>query len=174
MHLLRRYGELLEGLGGHPGEKSLGLPTGHPAPWFTISDLNGEIVSLDELQALQRPASIVFIDPNCVHCKALLPVLQQLQTEHGNELTIVMVSGGERQAVVDQLAEYDLQRVVVQPERELFQAFQVQGTPTAVVVLPDGTIGNEAATGAAAVRQRLSDMVEAFDNEMMKSNVSFP
>src|SRR4051812_34334609 len=85
-----------------PGERALsesriereGLKAGTPAPAFSLPDLHGRTVSLEEFRG--RRVLLVFSDPYCGPCNALAPDLVRLQREHqDNHLALVMVSRGE-------------------------------------------------------------------------------
>src|SRR3712207_1680850 len=55
-------------------QPSTGLPLGTPAPPFSLSDvLTGQIMTLDALCASKTPVLLVFTDPDCAPCTALLP-----------------------------------------------------------------------------------------------------
>jgi hypothetical protein len=49
---------------------------------------------LDSLLALGRPAMLVFSNPRCGPCTALLPEVAEWQRAHGSQLTIALVSTG--------------------------------------------------------------------------------
>src|SRR5919204_614853 len=69
--LLRRAG-----VHSHPEAAAVpefGLPVGTPAPRFAMHDVDGVEVTLEGLLALQRPVVLVFTDPKCVVCEALMP-----------------------------------------------------------------------------------------------------
>src|SRR5262249_5691959 len=53
--------------GGH------GLPIGDPAPAFELPGLDGVPVTLEQLRAPGRPVLLLFTDPACVPCNALMP-----------------------------------------------------------------------------------------------------
>src|SRR5262249_33311090 len=50
-----------------------GLPVGDPAPAFELPGLDGVPVTLDQLRAPGRSVLLVFTDPACVPCNALMP-----------------------------------------------------------------------------------------------------
>jgi hypothetical protein len=50
-----------------------GLPVGTPAPAFRLDGLHSETLTLDALRARQKPVVLLFADPNCGPCTALMP-----------------------------------------------------------------------------------------------------
>jgi thiol-disulfide isomerase/thioredoxin/uncharacterized membrane protein YphA (DoxX/SURF4 family) len=148
--------EALEAAQGRPPEKGEeekvpGLLVGSPAPAFRLPDLAGRPVGLDELLAPGRPLLLLFTDPHCEPCKALLAQLEPWQREHDGKLGVVPIGRGP---VAENLAiarEYGLATVLLQRNFEVAEAFGVAGTPSAVLVHPDGTIASPVTSGAQAI-----------------------
>jgi methylamine dehydrogenase accessory protein MauD len=163
LNLLRQNGRLLlriealeERLGAAPAGNSatqpvIGLPVGTPAPSFELVSLDGAPLTLDVLRALGKPVMLVFSDPSCGPCTALLPDLARWQHEYADKLSVVLVTRGSAGANRAKLAEHGLTHVLLQQDREVAQAYQAPGTPTAVIVRADGTIGSPLAPGAEAI-----------------------
>ena len=135
---------------GIPGRA--GLAIGAPAPSFTLDDLDGRPVSLDQLRAAGKPVVLVFSDPDCGPCRALLPDLLSWQSEHAAEMTLAVVSRGTAEAHRDSWNGNGPRHVLLQHDREVAQVYRAHATPTAVVVGADGTIGSPPAPGAGAIR----------------------
>jgi peroxiredoxin/uncharacterized membrane protein YphA (DoxX/SURF4 family) len=129
-----------------------GLPVGTAAPAFSLPRLDGETVSLDHLRAGGKPVLLLFTDPGCGPCGALLPEIGRWQQEHAQALTIALVSRGTREANAAKAGEHGISRVLLQQDREVSEAYQSVPTPSAVLVRPDGTIMEPAALGAEAIR----------------------
>ena len=109
----------------------LGLEPGTPAPVFTTSDAAGKTVSLEDLVRPALPVLLVFTSPHCGPCKALLPAAARWQREHAPELTVAFASEGTYEAVRAEAEEFELERVLVDADRRLYEAFQANGTPQA-------------------------------------------
>jgi peroxiredoxin/uncharacterized membrane protein YphA (DoxX/SURF4 family) len=137
----------------------VGLPVGAPAPIFTLTGLHGETLTLEFLRAAGKPVMLVFTDPNCGPCTALLPELGRWQGEHAAHLTIVPVSRGTMEDNRGKSAEHGLTNVLVQADNEVAEAYGSPGTPSGVIVNPDGTIGSSVAGGAEAIRALVGRMV---------------
>src|SRR5215203_3608041 len=105
IHLLRQNGRLLvrvEALertlaagrsvapsqNGSPVHQAEGLPIGSKAPDFSLPGLHGETLTLDSLRAKGKPVMLLFTDPNCGPCSALLPEISHWQEEHEQKLTL--------------------------------------------------------------------------------------
>ena len=136
---------------GSTAGPAAGLAVGAPAPPFTLDNLDGETVSLDELRAAGKPVILVFSDPDCGPCGALLPDLVTWQREHAAEVTLAMVSRGAAEANRAKRAGHGLRHVLLQRDHEVAEAYQAHATPTALVIRADGTVGSPLAPGAAAI-----------------------
>ena len=133
-------------------EPQRGLPVGAPAPAFSLSGLYGEMLTLDFLRSAGQPAMLIFSDPGCGPCNAMAPDIGRWQRENADSLTIALVSRGTVEANRAKSGEHGLRRVLLQQDREVAEAYQVAGTPSAVLVHADGTIGSLLAEGADAIR----------------------
>jgi len=178
VHLLRQNGRLLVRLealetrlasgdteaaapsqnGAHPAP---GLPVGTSAPSFSLSGLYGETLTLDALRAPGKPVILLFTDPNCGPCTALLPEIGRWQEEHAEKLTILLISRGTPEENRAKAIEHGLTSVLLQKDWEVSEAYEVRGTPSALVVRPDGAIGSPAAGGAEAIQSLVKQAVEA-------------
>jgi len=173
LHLMQQNGRLLlriEALestrvpGGRTGASDrarvdtpeAGLPIGSQAPSFSLSGLYGETVTLDALKAEGRPVVLVFTDPGCGPCNALVPEIERWQCEHAEALTVAVISRGKVKENVDKARAHKLGRVLLQREREVSQAYQSLPTPSAVLIRPDGTIDSRAALGSEAIRSLIA------------------
>jgi len=140
-------------LAGEPApEAAGGLPVGSEAPRFNLSGLHGETMTLDALLSVGRDVLLAFTDPNCVPCNALLPELGAWQRNHSATLLVVPVSRGTPDENRPKTAEHGLINVLLQEDREVAEAYEADGTPSAVVVRSDGTVGSPVAAGAEAIR----------------------
>jgi peroxiredoxin/uncharacterized membrane protein YphA (DoxX/SURF4 family) len=163
VNLLRQNGRLLlriEALearlgmaeaGNGAAQPVAGLPVGTPAPGFQLESLAGAPLTLDALRAAGKQVMLVFSDPECGPCTALLPDLARRQREHTDKLTIALISRGTSEANRAKVAGHGPPYVLLQQDREIAQAYQAHGTPTAVIVRVDGTIGTPLALGAEAI-----------------------
>ncbi len=138
-----------------------GLPVGTPAPELEIPGLEGEPVTLRSLRTQSRDIVLLFTDPSCGPCSALLPQIASWQQDHGQSLRIVLVSRGGRDANIAHAREHGLVDVLVQADREVSERYGVSGTPSAVVVAADGTIASAVHVGAEAIRSLVATRLAA-------------
>jgi peroxiredoxin len=122
-----------------------GIPIGSRAPDFSLPDLQGNTVSLDSLLARGRPLLVAFVSPGCEQCVELLPKLSRWQRSLADRLTLVLMSTGNvkrNEAIFD---EYGMSDVLLQEFMEVSDAFRIRGTPSAVVITPDGNVASNPA-----------------------------
>jgi peroxiredoxin len=136
-----------------------GLPVGSVAPEFSLPGLYGETLTLAALRATGRPVLLVFMDPDCGPCNALLPDVGRWQRDHAGALTLAVISHGTAEANLHKSAEHGISRVLLQQDREVAEHYQAYGTPSAVLVQPDGLIGSSLSPGADAIRALLARTV---------------
>lgn len=137
-----------------------GLPFGAPAPAFSLTGLHGEQMTLAALRSTGNPLLLIFTDPNCGPCNALLPDIGKWQREHRSKLNIALVSRGKPEAYLAKSAEHGLSNILLQKDNEVAEAYQVAGTPTGILVRPDGTIGSGLAPGGDAIRRLVDQVLE--------------
>src|SRR5215204_857886 len=133
-----------------------GLPVGSEAPEFSLSGLYGESLTLDALRSSGKPLMLLFTDPGCGPCNALLPEVGRWQEEHANKLTLSLISRGEVEENKTKAQEHALKNVVLQKDWEASESYEVGGTPSAVLISPDGKIASPVAGGAEGIRGLLS------------------
>jgi thiol-disulfide isomerase/thioredoxin len=175
VHLLRQNGRLLVRLealeaslatdGGVVGpsqngtpvdQVAEGLPVGSEAPNFSLSGLYGESLTLEALRSSGKPLMLLFTDPGCGPCNALLPEVGRWQEEYAHKLTLSLVSRGEVEENKTKAQEHALKNVVLQKDWEVSESYEVRGTPSAVLISPDGKIASPVAGGAEGIRGLLS------------------
>jgi peroxiredoxin len=168
VHLLRQNGRLLVRLeaveatlaeggsvvgpsqNGTPFNQAEGPPVGSAAPEFTLSGLYGETLTLEALRSSGKPLMMLFTDPGCGPCNAMLPDVGRWQEEHANKLTLSLVSRGEVEENKTKAQEHALKNVVLQKEWEVSESYEVRGTPSALLISPDGKIASPVAGGASS------------------------
>jgi thiol-disulfide isomerase/thioredoxin len=89
----------------------------------------------------------------------LLPDLARWQRE-SIAFTMAVVTRGSVDANTAKIAEHGLSQILLQPDREVAEAYQVYGTPSAVLVRIDGTIGAGVAQGAAQIRELVRSVLQ--------------
>jgi methylamine dehydrogenase accessory protein MauD len=165
LQLLRQNGRLLSRMesmeamigsrypaadGGSMLDWGTGLPIGDPAPGFELPGLHGERLTLQSLLARGRTTLLVFSDPKCGPCTALLPDLGRWQAEE--DLTVVLISRGDAEDNLAKAREHGVNNVLLQNDTEVSDAYQAHGTPAAVLIAPDGRIASPVGAGAERIR----------------------
>jgi peroxiredoxin len=175
VHLLRQNGRLLVRLeaveatlaegpsvvgpsqnGTHLHQEAEGLPVGSAAPEFTLSGLYGETLTLEALRSSGKTVMMLFTDPGCGPCNAMLPDVGRWQEEHANKLNLSLVSRGEVEENKTKAQEHALKNVLLQNNWEVSESYEVRGTPSAVLISADGKIASPVAGGAEGIRGLLS------------------
>jgi peroxiredoxin/uncharacterized membrane protein YphA (DoxX/SURF4 family) len=127
-----------------------GLPVGTQAPDFELPGLNGERLTLDSLCASGKPVMLLFTSSGCGPCTEMLPEIARWQEDLAETLTISLISGGEPEENRAKSSEHGLRDVLLD-DRGVSDEYEVRGTPSAVLVRPDGTMGSSIALGGEAI-----------------------
>jgi peroxiredoxin/uncharacterized membrane protein YphA (DoxX/SURF4 family) len=118
-----------------------GLPIGTPAPAFALTSIDGATVTLDELRDRGHPILLTFTSPYCSSCAEVFPNLRRWQQTLAERLTIALISSGSVEDNEALVKQYGLQQLLIQEQSEVLQDYRIRGTPSAVIVTPDGKIG---------------------------------
>lgn len=167
LHLFRQNGRLLLRLealeanrvlpprpaAAHPALPS-GLPIGSPAMTFDLPDVQGGRTPLEGFLSHGKAAVLIFSDPNCGPCNALLPDIASWQKALAEEVNVVIISHGWHDANRAKASEHGLINVLVETsKRSIAKKYNALGTPTAVAIRQGGTIGSYPVGGADAIRK---------------------
>lgn len=153
----------IESANSAAAEPATGLTIGTPAPNFQLTSLADETLTLDTLRARGKPVMLLFSDAGCGPCTALLPDLARWQREHCDALTIAIISRGTRAANQAKIDGLGLTDIVLQQDREVSKAYDVKGTPSAVLIRPDGSVGSPLALGAGSIAALVDRAIESVD-----------
>jgi peroxiredoxin len=162
LHVMRSYGRVLvrleaveeriraAGFDLREPDKipELGLEPGTPAPGFTLSSVDGEYVSLDDLRAAGRPVLVLFTSAPCGPCSMLMPTVAEWQKERADDLTVVLVSSGDPEAIRTDAEEHGLVNVLLDDGSATYDVYQANGTPSAVLIGDDGAVASWLAAGS--------------------------
>ncbi|HEX4745769.1 MAG TPA: TlpA disulfide reductase family protein [Gaiellaceae bacterium] len=176
LHVMRNYGKVLVRLekveeqlrsAGFELEDpddmpELGLAPGIPAPPIDLASIDGGRVSLDNLREFGNPVLLLFTSPTCGPCSHLMPTVAEWQQEHADELTVALVSSGDPDAVRSDAEAHGLANVLLDDGSQTFDAYEANGTPSAVLIGDDGTVAAWLAAGSdwieSLVAQALSGL----------------
>jgi peroxiredoxin len=140
-------------LSANGGQQAAGLPVGSESPGFSLSGLHGDTLTLESLRSAGKPIILLlFTDPGCGPCTAMLPEIARWQEEHAEKLTVSLISRGDPEENRAKMGEHGLTNVLLQEDWEVSEAYRVNGTPSAVLVEADGTIASPVMGGADSIR----------------------
>jgi len=152
-----------------------GVPIGLPAPSFELQHLEGGRTGLADLLKPSLPVILVFSNPNCGPCQQLMPEISRWQHEYSSKVTIALISEGKAKENRAKAAQHrlKLKLVMVQRSREVAEQYQSYGTPSAVMIDANGTIGSFLAPGADAIQMLVSQVV-ALHRALLKVGEAAP
>lgn len=165
MEMLRQIGKLTLRLEAVESGKTssdedsdwIGLPEGEDAPDFALPDLNGDLVTLESLLDRGEPVMLVFSSPACGPCQAMMPELGQWIHDYGDKITFAVISQGSAELNLTKATEHGVSPVLLQRDREVAEAYQVQATPSALIIRTDGSIHSAIAVGEDEIRDLIKD-----------------
>lgn len=131
-----------------------GLPIDSPAPGFALGGINGEVVTLDALRARGKPIALVFVSPDCGPCGVLFPELARWQSVLTSQISLAVISHGTA-AENEEVAAQSPEEILLQDDREAMRAYRIAGTPSAVIVTPEGKVASAPAVGAFQIESLL-------------------
>jgi thiol-disulfide isomerase/thioredoxin/uncharacterized membrane protein YphA (DoxX/SURF4 family) len=162
LHVLRSYGHVLVRLERVEGRlrdagfeldepddvPQLGVAPGTEAPAFSLDSLDSGRVDLVTLLEPGLPLLLLFTSPTCGPCTLLMPEVARWQREHEDALTVVLLNHGDEAAARAEAAAYGLERVLLDRDGAVSEAYEANGTPSAVLVGDDGAIASWLAAGS--------------------------
>ncbi len=152
----------------------IGLAPGTSAPAFETRTVDGDEVSLETILGSGLPALLLFTSPHCGPCKTLMPTVAEWQREYGDRLAIVVASSGSAADVRAEATEHGLQSVIHDGDNRLYELFDANGTPSAVLIAPDRTIGSWVASGHEWIEQLVEQTVGAGESEGLPVGTDAP
>jgi peroxiredoxin len=128
-----------------------GLEPGTPAPPFTLPDLAGSKVSLEDYRG--SPLLLLFSDPSCGPCDSVARELAALSRER-EELAIMAVSRGDLEANRRKAEEQGIEfPVVLQNGWRVSKQYGIFATPVAFLIDEKGVIATRVAKGREEILQ---------------------
>jgi len=148
---------------GCAGESNQVAGVGMPAPNFQLKNLDGQSVSLSDLQG--KPVLINFWTTWCSPCVYEMPYLQQVYEEWSDKgLMVLTINIGESSAQVEAFMQsHDLSLpVLLDTKQDAAQAYNIQYIPSTFFIDKDGII-QEKRVGAfpnkIAIEEKLSKII---------------
>ena len=135
---------------GHPRE---GLLLGALAPDFSLPDLDGKTVTLQDIRADNKPVVFFFVAPTCTPCRALLPQFEEWQTELADKVKFVFISRGSAKDNRSKFGGNSQKLILLQDDREVQNRFKAKWTPMAVLMDSKGRIASFTGAGDLGLRE---------------------
>jgi thiol-disulfide isomerase/thioredoxin/uncharacterized membrane protein YphA (DoxX/SURF4 family) len=171
LHLFRQNGRLLLRIEALEANRALaqqqlptrpvpqGLPIGTKAIPFDLPKVNGGRGTLEGFLRDGKPLLLISTDPKCGPCDSLMLDIAAWQKTLAAELNVVLLSHGRYRDNRDKAAEHGLVNVLLEKDHNIAEKYHALGTPTAVLVRSDGTIGSPAMGGTDGIRQLVTNKV---------------
>ena len=102
---------------------------------------------------------LLFTSPTCGACSLLLPEVARWQREHAEQLTVALLSDGDADSVHVRASEHGLDHVLLDERLSAFEDYRANGTPSAVLVAPDGTVASWLAAGAEWIETLVEEVL---------------
>jgi len=146
------------------------LLPGARAPRFTLPQPGGGEQTLDALLARGRPTALLFVEPACWPCRALLCELGGWRTGLAGDLSVAVVAKGEAREVeaVDEMR--GLEGLLLDEQGSTSKAYGVQATPAAVLVSARGRVARPPAAGRDAIEALLRLALHDSSGELTASS----
>jgi peroxiredoxin len=92
-----------------------------------------------------------------------MPTVAVWQRDYAESVSVVLVSDGTADEVSAEAAEHEVANMLIDDGHATYEAYEANGTPSALVIAPDGTIGSWVAAGSEWI-ERLVEQTAAGDD----------
>jgi len=120
----------------------VGPQVGKTAPDFTLTSLNGEVISLSTLKG--KPVLLNFWASWCVPCCYEIPFIQEIFEEYSAKGLIVLTinSWEDRNTVQEFMTQNKLTfpALIDYPDKKVAQSYQIRNIPATFLIDKKGTI----------------------------------
>ncbi len=124
---------------------------GQQAPPFTLRDSAGEQRTLESLSDRGLPLVLVFGSSTCGGCVNLFPHLGRWRRVLSENLNLALIVTGDDEAVRQISHDHGLPEVLADPAGDVFRAYGLHASPSAVALTASGTVANGPAIGQDAI-----------------------
>jgi methylamine dehydrogenase accessory protein MauD len=142
MGLLRQLGLIQLRLGIDPGVLITpeGLERGSQAPDFEAVDVQTErLTRATDFRG--RRLILIFLSPNCLACRELIPHLNEFANERRSESSIVVICYGMKRSCAEFRRMFRLElSLLADPENKIAVLYQVRATPFAFLIDENGLV----------------------------------
>lgn len=142
---LAKGGDAASASGAHPAMHEGAAPS---------SDLITSRETSVEKEGSQSSLALIFIDPDCPSCVRLLPDISRWQRRQQGVAIVIITVGSPigPSALAERLA---IPRPVSDPDLQLFRAFALDLTPSAVLMQRDGRLSRHVGYGEVAALESI-------------------
>jgi thiol-disulfide isomerase/thioredoxin len=135
-------------------ETRRGIGIGELAPEFELAGPCGAAASLSSLRSPGLPVVLLFLSAGCGSCRELHPHLHRWQITLAEHVTLVAIVAGNEDAALELCTEHGVDNVLFdEAAAPLWHTFHMPGTPSGVVVAPDGHVASASVSGAGALEE---------------------
>lgn len=130
------------------------IPVGAPAPGFSLASIRGKQVTLDDLLSHGKSVLLLFVSPNCGPCRVVLNSVRDWESDYGDQVTIALLSKGTVEQNEERVGGSGASHVLLQSDEEgVFEDYQAQWTPAAIIVATNGRTACRMVYGDEAIRE---------------------
>jgi peroxiredoxin len=126
---------------------------GSSAPAFSLGDGGGAMQTLPGLLAGGRPLLLVFSQPACGACQALLGDLREWHRRLEDRVTIALVDQASHASGLGSDAERAADHLLLDATGAVASAYGVTATPSAVLIDRDGRMASAIARGSDEIEE---------------------
>ncbi len=144
--------------GVEPQQVRGSVPAGSVAPNWSLETPEGTVVSLEDLRG--KVVVMDFWATWCMPCRQVMPVLQELHEQYGEDLFVVGINVWEEAAdPAGFMADLGLTYPILLGGDDVAAEYIVEGIPTFYVIAPDGTVAFHAVGADPANEEALKEVV---------------
>jgi len=126
---------------------------------FELSDMNGQVVKLNDLRGKVVLLNFWFI--NCPPCRAEMPDLNELKTEYANkDVEFIGITFDNKSNVEAFLKTLPFEFQIIPDARKIIQEYGIMGFPTSVVLDRKGKIVDSKLGGSMNIKEELKAFIE--------------
>lgn len=142
----------------NPGESSAVI--GKKVPDFSMTDLDGNIISLKELKG--KVVVLNFWFTSCKPCIEEIPELNKVHQQYASDKEVVFASVTFNKAgeVKQFLEKHPIQYPVVADAKNICDIFEVRGFPTNIVIDRDGNYLDLTSGGFSGIGKHIGNTIE--------------
>jgi thiol-disulfide isomerase/thioredoxin len=115
---------------GHP---AISVNGAELAPDWSLESADGEVIHLSE-EVSNQTTVLLFWATWCPYCKALMPHLQSIRLEYGDDVRILAINFQEKGDPVGFIREAGYDFTILPDGDDVATAYEVWGTPGLIVV----------------------------------------